>query len=89
MPFQTDRANTILRRQKKESGHSRIPDIIGRVGCTKHEAEKGEPCWTVRAGSRPFGPLPMICNRRAERAGFIIPTVEQLQERRRQVKNRG
>lgn len=76
-------------RTNRREGHARIPEIIDRVNCPKHNVEKGIPCFHIRAGTRPFGYLPAICNRRAERAGFLIPTVEQLQERRRQAKNRG
>lgn len=45
-----------------------IPSVIEKVGCQKHEAPKGTPCWRMYpVNGMDHG---AICNKRAKSAGW-------------------
>lgn len=48
-----------------------IVEVMERVDCKKHHAVLGNPCWTIRKGTKgSFGYYAAICNDRVSRAGF-------------------
>lgn len=49
----------------------RIPDVLDRSACAKHNAEFYNPCWTI--WKLDGGKSPAVCNSRAKRAGFDAP----------------
>lgn len=44
-----------------------LQTVIDRQPCGKHNADKGEPCFTL---PKTRGYTTAVCNRRAKRAGF-------------------
>lgn len=45
-----------------------VQSVVDKVGCNKHDADKGFACWGIETSSG-LG-LGAVCNRRAKRAGF-------------------
>lgn len=43
--------------------------VLARENCQKHQAKRGEPCWTLHSSAGAH--LMTFCNKRARRAGFV------------------